>query len=90
MCNLSEGIEKVAYKEGFQIGRILILSSCVKKGFITLEEAVEYSEMSVEEFLQKVEEYKECRAYESLMALLLQHIRMICILEHSMVLTSIR
>ena len=59
MCNLSEGIAKTAYEEGFQIGRILTLSSCVQDGYITLEEAAEHSEMSVEEFLQKAEEYKD-------------------------------
>lgn len=59
MCNLSEGIAKTAYEEGFQIGRILTLSSCVQDGEITLERAVELSGMSKEEFLQKVEEYKD-------------------------------
>ena len=63
MCNLSEGIAKTAYERGYKkgllIGQILTLSSCVQDGYITLEEAAEYSEMSVQEFLQKVEEYKD-------------------------------
>lgn len=63
MYNLSEGIAKTAYERGYKkgllIGQILTLSSCLKKGFITLEEAAEYAEMSVEEFLQKAEEYKD-------------------------------
>ena len=46
MCNLSEGIAKTAYERGYKkgllIGQILTLSSCVKKGLITLEEAAEY------------------------------------------------
>lgn len=40
-------------------GQILTLSSCMKKGYITLEETTEYSGMSVEEFLQKAEEYEK-------------------------------
>ena len=63
MCNLSEGIAKTAYERGYKkgllIGQILTLSSCVQDGYITLEEAAEYSEMSVQEFLKKVEEYKD-------------------------------
>ena len=59
MCNLSEGIAKAGYERGVVKGQILTLSSCVKKGLITLEEAAEYSEMSEKEFLQKVEEYKD-------------------------------
>ena len=63
MCNLSEGIAKTAYERGYKkgllIGQILTLSSCVKKGLITLEEAAEYSEMSEKEFLQNVEENKD-------------------------------
>lgn len=63
MYNLSEekdiaGYERF-YKKGYLVGRILTLSSCVHDGYITLEEAAEYSEMSVEEFLQKAEEYKD-------------------------------
>ena len=63
MCNLSEendiaGYERF-YKKGYQVGRILTLSSCVHDGYITLERAAELSEMSVEEFLQKVEECKK-------------------------------
>ena len=58
-CSLSDGVAKTAYEEGFQIGRILTLSSCVQDGEITLERAVELSGMSKEEFLQKVEEYKD-------------------------------
>lgn len=62
-CSLSEekdiaGYERF-YKKGFQIGKVLTLSSCVQNGYITLEEAADYSEMSVQEFLQKVEEYKK-------------------------------
>ena len=63
MCNLSEGIAKTAYERGYKkgllIGQILTLSSCMKKGYITLEETTEYSGMSVEEFLQKAEEYEK-------------------------------
>ena len=55
MCNLSEGIAKYAQKKGM----ILTLADCVQDGFITLEIAAEFSELSVEEFLQKVEEYKK-------------------------------
>ena len=53
MCNLSEGIAKAGYERGVVKGQILTLSSCMKKGYITLEETTEYSGMSVEEFLQK-------------------------------------
>ncbi|MGM9771860.1 MAG: hypothetical protein ACI3YU_04340, partial [Segatella copri] len=59
MCNLSEGIAKAAYEKGVQMGRILTLSSCVQDGYITLERASKLSEMSVQEFLQKAEEYKD-------------------------------
>ena len=55
MCNLSEGI----YERGIEIGRILTLADCVQDGEITLERATEIAGMSVEEFLQKVEEYKK-------------------------------
>ncbi len=53
MCNLSEGIAKVAYKKGVHMVRFLILSSCVQNGKITLKEATAYSEMSIEEFTQR-------------------------------------
>ena len=61
-CSLSEekdiaGYERF-YKKGFQIGKVLTLSSCVQDGYISLEKAAELSEMSVEEFLQKAEEYE--------------------------------
>ena len=49
MCNLSEGIAKAGYERGVVKGQILTLSSCMKKGYITLEETTEYSGMSVEE-----------------------------------------
>lgn len=55
MCNLSEGIAKYAQKKGM----IITLADCVRNGFITLEIAAEFSEQSVEEFLQDVEEYKK-------------------------------
>ena len=53
MCNLSEGIAKVAYKKGVHMVRFLILSSCVQDGKITIKEAAAYSEMSIEEFTQR-------------------------------------
>ena len=59
MCNLSEGIAKAGYERGVVKGQIHTLSSCMKKGYITLEETTEYSGMSVEEFLQKAEEYEK-------------------------------
>ena len=59
MCNLSEGIAKAGYERGVVKGQILTLSSCMKKGYITLEETTKYSGMSVEEFLQKAEEYEK-------------------------------
>ena len=37
MCNLSEGIAKAGYERGVVKGQILTLSSCMKKGYITLE-----------------------------------------------------
>ena len=59
MSNLYRGVLQEAYEESFQeglrIGMIRVLFWAVQKGYITVEEAAEESEMTVKEFKKILE-----------------------------------
>ena len=63
MCNLSQGVKAEGREEGISIGReegigigeMRMLIKQVKKGRVTIEEAAEDAEMTVEEFKKAME-----------------------------------
>ena len=63
MCNLSQGVKAEGREEGISIGReegigigeMRMLIKQVKKGRVTVEEAAEDAEMTVEEFKKAME-----------------------------------
>lgn len=59
MCNLSEGVmEKGIQKsiqQGLQLGEIQMLVKQVKKGHLTIIQAAEDAEMTVEQFQEEME-----------------------------------
>lgn len=64
MSDLYRGVLQEAYEESFQeglrIGMIRVLFWAVQKGYITVEEAAEESEMTVKEFKKILENPPEC------------------------------
>ena len=56
VCNLSQGVRAEGRKEGIGIGQISMLIKQVNKGRLTVEEAAEDAEMTVEQFKKKMEE----------------------------------
>lgn len=59
MCNLSKGIENRGKAIGLEEGALKTLVNLVNKGMLTKEEAAEECKLSVEEFLEKKEEYEK-------------------------------
>ena len=55
MCNLSQGVKAEGREEGISIGEMRMLVKQVKKGRVTVEEAAEDAEMTVEEFKKVME-----------------------------------
>ncbi len=63
MCNLSQGVKaegieegiSIAREEGIGIGEMRILIKQVRKGRVTVEEAAEDAEMTVEAFEKVIE-----------------------------------
>ena len=54
-CTTMEGIGLVGREEGIGIGEMRMLIKQVKKGRVTVEEAAEDAEMTVEEFKKAME-----------------------------------
>ena len=50
MCNLSQGVKAEGRMEGINIGEMRMLVKQVQKGRITVEQAAEDAEMTVEQF----------------------------------------
>ncbi|MCQ5078855.1 hypothetical protein NE586_02930 [Gemmiger formicilis] len=50
MSDLYRGVFEESFREGVRIGTIQVLFWAVQKGYITVEEAAEESEMTVNEF----------------------------------------
>lgn len=50
MSDLYRGVFEESFQEGLRIGMIQVLFWAVQKGYITVEEAAEESEMTVNEF----------------------------------------
>ena len=55
MCNLSQGVKAEGREEGIGIGEMRMLIKQVRKGRVTVEEAAEDAEMTVEEFKKVME-----------------------------------
>ena len=55
MCNLSQGVKAEGREEGISIGEMRMLIKQVRKGRVTVEEAAEDAEMTVEEFKKVME-----------------------------------
>ena len=50
MSDLYRGVFEESFREGVRVGTIQVLFWAVQKGYITVEEAAEESEMTVNEF----------------------------------------
>ena len=50
MSDLYRGVFEESFREGVRMGTIQVLFWAVQKGYITVEEAAEESEMTVNEF----------------------------------------
>ena len=55
MCNLSQGVKAEGIEEGIGIGEMRMLIKQVRKGRVTVEEAAEDAEMTVERFKKVME-----------------------------------
>ena len=59
MSNLGDAIEKKGISEGIKIGKFLATVLYYRRGIISVEEAAVYSEMTVEEFIQNVNQLSD-------------------------------
>ena len=57
MCNLSSVIENKAHDEGIKFGELKTTVKYYRKGKLTIEEAAEDLNMTVEEFTEKVNQF---------------------------------